>query len=630
MEKRFRALSLYEITLLITGVIMTLFYIVTLVLYPLSPDIFRTVHMLMISIMVFLSFPLMKKSNIKKFGFNNVVFIVLSAATFIYAIFQVENVLDRGGIYTTNYDLILGTIAIIVVLEATRRTVGPALPIIALIFLLYAKFGQFIPGTLGHTGYSYKRIITSVYTYDGIFGMATAVMATFVAMFIIFAEFLDLTGVGSVFLELSKGIAGKMRGGPAKIATLASAFFGSISGSAVANVAATGSFTIPLMKKIGYKPYFAAAVESAASTGGQFMPPIMAAGAFLMTEIVGVPYLAVIKAALIPALLYYTIVWVTIDFRSAKRGLKGLSKDQIPDTKKILKKNWATLLPLVVLIFTLVILRYSPIKSAFYSLVLSLVVAFFYKDRRPGVLEIATTMSKAARAISTIAAACACAGIVIGLIGLTGLGLKIATLIINLSGGKLLFALFLSMLTAILFGMGLPTTVSYLLCVAVLSPVLIRLGIDSLAANLFIFYFAALSGITPPVALAAYTGAGIAGSKPMETAFQAVRMAAIAFFLPYMFVYNNALMMEGSIFEIAKAIIFALFACFALSGLFEGWLYGEISRVRRVFLLIAAGCLIYPHLLYNLVGSVLFVVVLGVQVIKDKQSKEIEVKINDV
>ncbi|MFZ7101555.1 MAG: TRAP transporter permease [Peptococcaceae bacterium] len=613
-----------EMITLAVGVIMTAFYLITLVIYPLSPDIFRPLHMLLVSVMVLLSCPFTKGR--RDFGIVDGIWLIAGIVTFTYALFQIEAVLERGGITTTVYDIIFGIIAILVVLETTRRTVGLALPIIAVVFLLYAFYGEYIPGVLGHTGYSVKRIITSIYTYDGIFGMATAVMATFVAMFIIFAEFLDLTGAGDAFLELSLSLAGGLRGGPAKIATLASAFFGSISGSAVANVASTGSFTIPLMKKIGYKPAFAAAVESAASTGGQFMPPIMAAGAFLMTEIVGCSYLEVIKAALIPALIYFVMIWVTIDFRSARRGLKGLSSEEIPGLKEVLRKNALTILPLLFLIVFLVVFQYSPITSAFYSLLLSLIFALAGKNKRPGIPDLVRTMSKAAAGIAKIAAACACAGIIIGVISLTGLGIKIATLIISLSGGKLLFALFFSMITAILFGMGLPTTVSYLLCVSVLAPVLIKLGIDALAANLFIFYFACLSGITPPVALAAYTGAGIAGGKPLETAFQACRLAMISFLLPYMFIYNDMLLMNGGLFMVMQAVFFAVVCCFALASVSEGWLYGKLANVYRLLMVVPVFFLISHKPAHNLLGLAVFVIILGIQVIKANKEKSTQIK----
>lgn len=611
MDQSNQKSSVFETITLAMGVIMTAFYLITLVIYPLSPDIFRPLHMLMVSVMVFLSYPLVKKKQDRVFGVVDSILLIAGMAAFTYALFQIEAVLERGGIATTSYDIVFGLMAILVVLEMTRRTVGLALPLIALAFLLYALYGELIPGMLGHTGYSVKRIITSVYTYDGIFGMATVVMATFVAMFIIFADFLELTGAGEAFLELSLSLAGGLRGGPAKIATLASALFGSISGSAVANVASTGAFTIPLMKRIGYKPSFAAAVESAASTGGQFMPPIMAAGAFLMTEIVGCSYLEVIKAALIPAVIYFVMVWVTIDFRSARRGLQGLSPEEIPRLKEVVRKNALTIMPLLALIVFLVVLKYSPITSAFYALLLSLVVALANKNKRPGALDIAKTMTKAAKGIAEIAAACACAGIIIGVISLTGLGIKIATLIINLAAGKLVLALFFSMLTAILFGMGLPTTVSYLLCVSVLAPVLIRLGIDALAANLFIFYFACLSCITPPVALAAFTGAGIADSKPMETAFQACRLAAIAFFLPYMFIYNEALLMSGGLAAIIQALFFAVVCCFALAGAFKGWLYGGLAKSYRLLLGVSTFCLIIHDLSYKIVGLVIFISILA-------------------
>lgn len=541
-----------------------------------------------------------------KYRLLDIIFLVLSIITFGYALRELEGILERGGIHTTTLDLLFGTLAIILVLEATRRTVGIALPIITIIFLLYAQFGSYIPGNLGHSGYSYKRIITSLFTYDGIFGTPMAVTITFVAMFIIFAAILNLTGVGNIFLDLSKAVAGGYRGGPAKMATIASGLFGSISGSAVANVAATGSLTIPMMKKLGYKKSYAGAIEAAASTGGQFMPPIMAAGAFLMAEIVGVPYIEIMKAALIPSLLFYITMWFSIDFRSAKIGLEGLPPNEIPEWKKILVKDGYLLLPILILITALVVFQYSPIKSAFISLLVSLLLGFIKRDTRPNIKTFVSSLIESSMGIVRIVAPVACAGLVIGVIGLTGLGGKIASLIIGFSSGSVIMALILSMITAIVFGMGLPTTVSYLLVVAVLAPVLSDLGVMPIAAHLFIFYFACLSGITPPVGLAAYTGANIAGSPPIRTAFLASRLAIAAFILPFLFVFNNSLLMHGNWLNILLAFITATFGVIALAAGLEGWLIGNLSIWKRVILVAIAFLMIYPEWVTDLVGIFTF------------------------
>lgn len=598
------------------GAILSVFVVITLNFVPLGPDIFRPLMVLMSAVLIF-------GFARSKYKWLDALFMVLSVCTFGYALKELEGILERGGIYTTHWDLIFGTLGILLVLEMTRRTVGLALPIISVVFFLYALFGSYLPGDLGHKGYSYKRIVTSLFTYDGIFGMPVAVAITFVAMFIIFASILELTGAGSIFLDLSKGVAGHLRGGPAKVATIASCFFGSISGSAVANVAATGAFTIPIMKKMGYKGTFAAAVEAAASTGGQFTPPIMAAGAFLMAEIVGIPYTDIILAAIIPALLYYVTIWFTIDFRSAKIGLKGLSREEIPSAKQILVKQGYMLLPLVVLILELTVFKVSAIRAALIAMIASFLLSFIRKETRPNLKSLFHTLFDAAKGIAQIVAPVACAGMVIGIVGLTGLGGKIASFVIGFSGGNVYLSLVLAMVTAIIFGMGLPTTVSYLLVVSVLAPVLSELGIQPLAAHLFIFYFACLSGITPPVALAAYTGANLAGASPIKTAFEASKLAIAAYILPFLFVFEPSLLMDGSWGSILLATITASLGVISLAAGLEGWLLTRMAVVERILLVCASLVLIKPGLITDMIGFVLFIGVLFYQKYKKNASNSL-------
>ncbi|WP_404332203.1 TRAP transporter permease [Mesobacillus maritimus] len=603
-----------DVSFKLAGVVLSLFVVWTLNFYPLGPDLFRPAIVLLSAIIIFTVYK-------SKFRWLDYILLILGVITFGYALREIEGILDRAGIFTTNLDLIFGTLAILLILEMTRRTVGIALPVIGLLFFLYAVYGHMLPGDLAHNGYSYKRVITALFTYNGIFGMPLAVAATFVAMFIVFAAILELTGVGKIFLDLSKGIAGRTRGGPAKMATLASALFGSISGSAVANVASTGSFTIPMMKKLGYKGTFAAAVESAASTGGQIMPPIMAAGAFLMADILGVPYSEIMKAALIPAILYFVTIWFSIDLRSARRNLKGLPANELPNVKKLLLKDGMMLIPLLVLIIELAVFKVSPIRAALIAIFISLILSLFSKQRRPNIKGIYDSLFEASKGIVSIIAPVACAGIVIGVIGLTGVGGKIASAVISLSGGSLFIALVLAMVTAIIFGMGLPTTVSYLLVVAVLAPVLSELGIAPIAAHLFIFYYACLSGITPPVALAAYTGANIAGAPPMKTAFEASRLAIAAYVLPFLFVLEPALLMNGSGAEVIVQTTIAMVGILALASSLEGWLFGELSRLKRGILFTASIILIIPEWVTDIIGILLLVVIASLQFIKSRSSQ---------
>lgn len=611
----------------ILGVILSIFHIWTLNFRPLPPDVFRSICVGLILSLVFLLYDYRgkKSTNLTPEKF---IFLLLTVISMGYAGSQMENILQRGGVYTTQWDIVMGIIAVVVVLEATRRTVGKALPIIASVFLLYAYFGKFLPGYLGHRGYSLARIITLVYTYEGIFGTPIAVVGTFVVMFIIFGAFLDSTGAGNFFLELAKSLTGRQRGGPAKIAVIASGFFGSISGSAVANVAATGTFTIPLMKKTGYSPTFAGAVEAAASTGGQFMPPIMAAGAFLMAEILGVPYTQVMLAAIIPAVIYYIVIWLTIDLRAAKIGLRGLSKEQVPPLRSVLSRGGYMIAPLIILVFTLVGLGQSPIRAAFWSMLSCIIILIFKKrDLRIVFRSILDACYDAAEGIIGVGPACACAGIVIACVGLTGLGLKIADIVIGIAGARLWLALILAMVVTIIFGMGLPTTVSYILACTILAPALIELGIVPIAAHFFIFYYASLSGITPPVALAAYTGAGIAGSEPMKTGFEAVRIAIAGFLLPFIIAYNPVFLLVGDMSTIIQATITAIIGCYALTGASEGWLFSKINLVQRGILAMAAILMIRPGTATDIIGIVSFALVLIWNYLTFKGDKEYSLRI---
>ncbi len=600
----------------VIGVFFSLYTIIVLNFYPRPAMAFRSTHLLMILLLVFLINPVFKKAKTEaetlskgKIILNNCINILLiaaSAASMIYSYFNLEDIYYKSGIFTSTLDIVMGFLAIFCVLEATRRTNGLALPIIGVVFILYAFFGQHIPGMLGHQGYDVKRIITTLYTYDGLFGTALDTAATFVVMFIIFAAFLEKTGAASAFFDLSSSVAGAARGGPAKVAVIACALFGTISGSAVAAVAACGAIIIPLMLKMNYDKTLAAASVSAASIGGQIMPPVMAAGAFLMAEYLGMKYSEVALAAVIPALMYFFTIWISIDAIAAKNGLNGLNKDELPQLKEVLKKDWLLFAPLVLLIILLVLVGYSAIKSAFFSMIACIVVCMFKKETRMSVKSIFETLIASARGAASTAIACACAGIVIGCIGLTGLGLKLSSVIISFSQGNILPALILSMLTAILFGMGLPTTVSYILCANVLAPVLTTMGIAPLAAHMFIFYFACLSGITPPVALAAYTGAGIAGSKAIPTAAKGCGLAIVSFFVPYMFVYNNAFLMQGSILEILWALACGIIMCFAMTATVQGYMLRSLNVPERLVFLACSVFMFLQNKIFDVIGIAIF------------------------
>ncbi len=597
----------------VLGITFGLYHLVVLNFLPRPAMAFRSFHLLLVLLITFLTYSTFKKKDGSNKGIDpvNILFLILSFVSMGYAYFNIEGILLRGGIFTTQFDIVMGLIALLCVLEATRRTNGMALPIIGIVFIAYAFLGQYLPGMLGHSGYSIKRIITTLYTYDGVFGTALDTAATFVVMFVIFAAFLERTGAGVAFFDLASSVAGGARGGPAKVAVIACALFGTISGSAVACVAACGSIIIPIMIKMNYDKTLAAASVSSASIGGQIMPPVMAAGAFLMAEYLGMQYLEIVRAAIIPAVMYFFTIWISVDAIAAKNGLNGLNKDELPQLKAVLKKDWPLFLPLVLLIVLLTVVGYSAIKSAFFSMIACILVCMLKKENRMSLKAIAETLIAAAKSSASTACACACAGIVIGAISLTGLGLKISSLIIGFSNGNVLPALILSMLTAILFGMGLPTTVSYILCANVLAPVLTTMGLEPLAAHMFIFYFACLSGITPPVALAAYTGAGIAGSKAIQTASEGCKLAVVAFFVPYMFVYNTAFLMEGGVLDIAWAVLCGIVMCYALTAAIQGHLVKRLGAIWRVAFGICAVFMFIQLKICDVIGLVMFAVLLA-------------------
>jgi TRAP transporter 4TM/12TM fusion protein len=529
--------------------------------------------------------------------------LVMAAAVFccFYLVFEHEALVLRAGSPTT-LDLVAGGVAILVVLEVTRRATGWALVIVALLALAYAMAGPYLPGMLAHRGYSPVRLIEHLYlTTEGIWGVPLGVSADFVYLFVLFGAVLDAAGGGELFIALSSRIAGATRGGPAKTAALASALMGSLSGSAVANVVTTGSFTIPVMKRTGFKPHFAAAIEAAASSGGQLMPPIMGAGAFILATWTSIPYARVALAAVIPAILYYVALLAAIHFRALKRNLPtsvGAGPAILP--------RLHLLLPLAVIVLFLGLGR-SPMRAAYWGVLSSVVLAMASKATRLDWDGARRALLGAASGTVQVAAACAAAGIVVGVASLTGIGLRMSEFIITLSGGHLLIALLLTALGAVILGMGLPTTAAYVVLAALGAPALTEMGVPLLPAHLFIFYFGALSNVTPPVALAAYAAAGIAGATPLRTAFTALSLAATGFIVPFMFVYGPALLLDGSVLSIIKSFATASLGVAALAGAVIGYVRAPLRYWERGLLAAAALCLISSDMKTDLAG----IVVLG-------------------
>lgn len=577
----------------------------------------RSLHIIFAFTLGFLLYPATKKSKKDKVSIFDFVFIGLTIIVFGYLFVFVEQIANKGTDLTT-IDRVFGAIAILITLEVTRRVVGPELPIVSIVFLLYAKFGPYLPGLLAHRGFTVERIISQMYlALEGIMGIPLGVSATFVFMFILFGAFLDKTGVGKFFIDLAFAATGHFKSGPAMTAVLASGLMGSISGSSVANTVTTGAFTIPLMKKTGYKPYFAGAVEATASTGGQIMPPVMGAAAFIMAEFTGFSYLSIVAAAVIPAILYYFAVGTMVHLEASRLGLKGLPREELPKLSKILKSEGYLLIPLIAIIVFLV-MQYTPTLSAFAAIIISIVIAviasLIKKDNSFGIKEIFGAFEAGAKGAVGVACACACAGMIVGVVTLTGLGLRIAELIVALARGNLLLTLFFTMIASIILGMGLPTTAKYIVLATMAVPALTKLGVNLMAAHLFILYFGVVADITPPVALAAYAGAGIAGSNSMKTGVQAFKLAIAAFIVPYIFAVDPSLILVKEIvgnqivflpfISALPMIISAVIGIVCLAGAVEGYLLDHCKIYERVLLAVAALLLLKPGLSTDAFGIV--------------------------
>ncbi|MBU1743755.1 MAG: TRAP transporter permease [Proteobacteria bacterium] len=516
--------------------------------------------------------------------------------------FSYKTLASRGGA-ATDTDLVLGALIILLVLECTRRLMGWALPMITVVALCYTLLGDRIPGLWGHFPLDLEQIISYQFlTTEGLFGIPLGVSASFIFVFIMFGAFLVSSGTGEFFINFANALAGHLRGGPAKVAVVSSAFFGTISGSAVANVVSTGSFTIPLMKKIGYRPVFAGAVESVSSTGGQFMPPVMGAGAFIMADMLGVSYLDVCKAAIIPGVLYFFALFWMVHLEALKTGLRGLSRDELPQFWPVVKGGGHLMIPAFLLV-TFLIMGYSPMKSGLWAIIAVWVVSFLKKSTRMNLTSVLNAMEKGARGCLEVALACACAGIVIGCITQTGLGLKFSGLVITAAGGNLILTLVFVMAASLVLGMGLTTSAAYILTVILGGPVLVGLGIHPLAAHMFVFYYACLSCITPPVALAAFAAASIANSKPFATGFESMRLAAVAYLVPYFFVYSPVLIWKGSAEQILLATLTATLGTVALGSGIMGYLLNRLNWGFRILLLVAGLGLIKPGLVTDIFGA---------------------------
>lgn len=632
ISKSRKLTGLIEKLTIFIAIAMSLFHLYTARFGTLLSAKQRSLHIIFSFVLGFLLYPATKKSDKSKPSILDYIFIGLSVIVFGYLFVYVEEIAFKG-VDITAIDMVFGGIAILLTLEITRRVVGPELPIVAILFLLYARFGPYLPGALGHRGFAWRSIIRHMYlTLEGILGIPISVSSTFVFMFILFGTFLDKTGVGRFFIDLAYSLTGHLKSGPAMTAVVASGFMGSISGSSVANTVTTGAFTIPLMKETGYEPYFAGAVEAAASTGGQIMPPVMGAAAFIMSEFTGIPYVKIIAAAAIPAVLYYFAVGIMVHLEASRLGLKGMPKEELPKLGNIMKTQGYLLLPLFVIVYFLV-KGYTPLLAAFYAICISVVIAIIARlvkgDKSFGFREFFSALEQGAKSSIGVACACACAGMVVGVVTLTGLGLRIAELIVTLAQGKLFLTLFFTMIASIILGMGLPTTAKYIVLATMAVPALLKLDVNLMAAHLFILYFGVIADITPPVALAAYAGAGIAGANSMKTGFQAVKLASAAFIVPYIFAYDSSLILVEDVIgsniiflpfvNAIPMIISAIIGILCLACAVEGYLISRCKIYERILLFIAAVFLLKPGIATDVFGVVVLVAIYFIQKARGKK-----------
>ena len=593
----------------------------------------RSLHLIFAFTLGFALYPGFKKSSKDKIDIMDWALMILSIGVWGYIFFNVEAIALKGGQMSTT-DMVLGVLAVLLTLEVTRRVVGPELPIVTIVFLLFAYFGRHLPGVFAHRGFNVTRIVSHMYmTTEGIMGTPLGVSSTFVFMFILFGSFLDKTGVGEFFIDFAYALTGSTRSGPAMTSVLSSGLMGSISGSSVANTVTTGAFTIPLMKSVGYKPHYAGAVEATASTGGQIMPPVMGAAAFIMADFTGFPYISIVKAAIIPAVLYYIAVGTMVHLEACKLGLKGMPRESLPKVSNILRKQGYLTLPLIAIIFMLV-KQYPPTMAALTGIVIGVIVAFaaslIKKDNSFTPKDILGAMEAGAKGAVGVACACACAGMIVGVVTLTGFGLKIAEVIVLIAQGKLIPTLLLTMVSSIILGMGLPTTAKYIVLATMAVPAITKLGVNLMSAHLFILYFGVVADVTPPVALAAYAGAGIAGANSMKTGFQAFKLAIGAFIIPYIFVINPHLIMVDSVvgttvnwLPITAAIptiVTALIGTICLAGTVESYLFGNLRIWQRVILLGAAFALLDPKLLTDAIGLGALAVIFVTQKLLNKDN----------
>jgi TRAP transporter 4TM/12TM fusion protein len=608
----------------IIAITTSLYHIFYAYFHPFFALDHRSIHWFFMSILIFSLYPFSKKrSPLQRMSVFDWIFLFCSAGICVWIFIYSTPILNRAGSFLS-IDVTMGSILVILVLEASRRSTGPAVPLVALFFICYALFGPYLPDALVHKGYSIKRISTYLaLSTDGIFGVPIGVSANFILLFILYGALLRKTGAGQFFTDVAFALTGWTRGGPAKAAVASSTFFGMISGSSVANTVTTGSFTIPLMKRTGYPDHFAAGVEASASTMGQIMPPIMGAAAFIMAEFLAIPYFKVCVAAAIPASLAFFSTFMQVHFRAVSLGLSGIPRADLPKIGAAFAAGWHHIFSIFLLIYFLM-RNFSPERAVFWAITATIVSSFIMSmirkesPRAYGILILDGLKEGAIGAVE-VAAACAAAGIIIGSITMTGLGIKFSSLVVDASFGKLYLALPFTMIACIFLGMGVPTTAQYVIISSLVAPALAQMGVLPIAAHLFILYFGTRADITPPVALAAYAGAGIAKSDPWKTGISAFQLGIAGFIIPFMFVYAPELLLIGSVGKIITAFATATLGIVCLAAGVQTCLLVPTKWYETILLLAVAFLMIKPGLITDSIGFGLFALVFGLQWIGRKR-----------
>ena len=607
------------------AICFTLFQLYTAVYGVLDAQLQRAIHLSFGMGLIFLLYPTRHSWSRTSIHPFDLLLAIAGAAIPMYVVVTYHQLVLRAGT-VSELDYAIGGLGILLVIEGCRRVVGKPMVIVAVLFIAYAFLGPYLPDILAHRGVSPSDLVAHLYfTTEGIFGIPLGVSSTFIFLFILFGAYLESTGLGKFFIDIANSIAGWASGGPAKVTVLASGMMGTISGSSVANVVGVGSFTIPMMKKLGYDKEFAGGVEAAGSTGGQIMPPIMGAAAFLMAEFIGIPYLDVVKAAVIPALLYYTGIWISVHLEAKRKGLKGIPRTELPKIKDVFLNRGHLALPLIVILYLLVD-GATPTKAALWGIVIAIVASALRKSTRMKPIQLIQGLENGAKGVLGVLVACATAGIIIGVVTKTGVGLKMAGGLIELAGGMLLPAMFFTMITSLILGMGVPTTANYVITATIAAPALIQLHVPIIAAHMFVFYFGIIADITPPVALAAYAASGISGGNPMKTGVVAAKLAIAAFIVPYIFVYAPVLLMvKATPLEVIMSAISAVTGMWGLEIAMIGYWYTNVHWIVRLAAFGAGLMLIDPGFITDIVGAVILIAIYFLQRNKSNSQKRLAV-----